>query len=73
MKCVGTVREGSNSSKKKDKSHEYRNGGKQKDTAEDVLWEIRTGVKKTSWIPLFSFLSSKETRKELRKTKWQQI
>lgn len=73
MKFAGTVSGGSNSSKKKEKSHEYRNGGKQKDMPGDVLWEIRTGVKKTSWIPLFSFLSSKEIRKELGKTKWQQI
>lgn len=72
-KSAGTERQGSNSSKKKDKSHECRNGGKQKDTPGNVLWERRAGVKKTSWIPLFSFLSCEETRKELGKIKWQQI
>lgn len=30
MKFAGSVRRGSNSSKKKDKSHEYRNGGQAK-------------------------------------------
>lgn len=43
--CTSCEQE-SHSSKKKNQSDEYRNGGKQKATLANELWGIRNGVKK---------------------------